>query len=86
MNAIVFDILDYIAIHPGGANKLEDSKGNVIPDCFLMPKGSTAIEFAFRLHSDIGNGFIKAIKVKTKEVIGKDHKLENLDIVEIKTN
>tara|TARA_Y100000310_G_scaffold269145_1_gene282130 strand:+ start:933 stop:2111 length:1179 start_codon:yes stop_codon:yes gene_type:complete len=86
MNTMVFDILNYIAIHPGGANKLEDSKGNVIPDCFLMPRGSTAIDFAFRLHSDIGNGFIKAIKVKTKEVIGKEHKLKHLDIIEIKTS
>ncbi len=86
MNKMVFESLDHIAIHPGGANKLEDSKGNVIPDCFLMPNGTTAIEFAFRLQSDIGNGFIKAIKVKTKEVIGKDHELEHLDIIEIKTN
>ena len=67
INFLVFDILKYIAIHPGGANKLEDSKGNVLPDCFLMPRNSTAIDFAFRLHSDIGEGFIKAIKVKTKE-------------------
>jgi len=51
-----------------------------------MPEGTTAIDFAFKLHSDIGNGFIKAIKVKTKEVIGKDYKLESLDIIEIKTN
>jgi ribosome-binding ATPase YchF (GTP1/OBG family) len=86
MNTMVFDILDFIAIHPGGANKLEDSKGNVIPDCFLMPNGSTAIGFAFKLHSDIGNGFIKAIKVKTKEVIGKEYNLKHLDIIEIKTN
>ncbi len=86
MNTIVFDILDYIAIHPGGANNLEDSKGNVLPDCFLMPNGSTAIDFAFRLHSDIGNGFIKAIKVKTKEVIGREYKLNHLDIIEIKTS
>jgi ribosome-binding ATPase YchF (GTP1/OBG family) len=86
LNTTVFSTLDYIAIHPGGANKLEDSKGNVLPDCFLMQKGSTAINFAFRLHTDIGNGFIKAIKVKTKEVIGREYKLNNLDIIEIKTN
>jgi len=86
LNFVVFKILDNIAIHPGGANKLEDSKGNVLPDCFLMKKGSTALDFAFRLHTDIGKGFIKAIKVKTKEVIGKDYTLENLDIIEIKTN
>jgi ribosome-binding ATPase len=85
VNTVIFDILNYIAIHPGGVSKLEDSKGNVIPDCFLMLKGSTAIDFAYRLHTDIGDGFIKAINVRTKEVIGRERELKNLDIIEIKT-
>ena len=37
LNAAVFDFLHYIAIFPGGVNKLEDSNGNVLPDCFLLP-------------------------------------------------
>tara|TARA_Y100000310_G_scaffold272994_1_gene288253 strand:+ start:3315 stop:4493 length:1179 start_codon:yes stop_codon:yes gene_type:complete len=83
LNTVVLDILKYIAIHPGGTNKLEDSKGNVLPDCFLMKENSTALEFAYRLHTDFGKNFIKAIDVKTKKPIGKDHKLKHLDIVEI---
>jgi ribosome-binding ATPase YchF (GTP1/OBG family) len=66
LNSCVFNLLNYIPIYPGGLKKLEDSNGNVLPDCFLMHKGSTAIDFAYRLHSDIGDGFIKAINVKTK--------------------
>jgi len=83
INIAVFDLLEYIAVHPGGVNKLEDSKGNVLPDCFLMPKGTTALDFAFRLHSDFGNNFIKAIDVKTKMTIGKEHLLKHTDIIEI---
>ncbi|MBU0532488.1 redox-regulated ATPase YchF [Candidatus Micrarchaeota archaeon] len=83
LNAAVFDFLQYIAVFPGGVGKLEDSQGNVIPDCYLMPPGTTAIDFAFRLHSDIGNGFIKAIDVKKKQVIGKEHVLKHRDVVEI---
>jgi len=85
LDTITFEILDYIAIHPGGANKLEDSKGNVLPDCFLLPEGSTALNFAYRLHTDFGDNFIKAIDVKTKKIVGKDHKLKHLDILEIFT-
>jgi hypothetical protein len=85
LNKVTFNILDYIAIHPGGANKLEDSDGNVLPDCFLLPNGSTALDFAYRLHTDFGKNFIKAIDVKTKKIVGKDHKLKNLDILEIYT-
>jgi len=79
----VFELLDRIAIHPGGANKLEDSDGNVLPDCFLMKNGSTALDFAFRLHTDFGEKFVRAIDVKTKKVIGKEHSLKHLDIIEL---
>lgn len=83
LNSAVFDFLHYIAIFPGGVGKLEDSEGNVIPDCYLMPPGTTALDFAFKLHSDIGRGFIKAIDVKTRQAVGKDHALKNRDVIEI---
>ncbi len=84
MDKIIFDILKYIAIFPAGA-KLADSKGNVLPDCYLMPPNSTALDFAYRLHSDIGKNFIKAIDVRTKRAVGKEYKLKNLDGFEIVT-
>ena len=84
LNKTVFDLLKYIAIFPAGA-KLADSKGNILPDCFLLPKGSTALDFAFYLHSDIGKGFVKAIDARTKQAVGKDHKLSNCDAIEIMT-
>jgi len=86
LNYIVFDLLKYVAIFPGGVNKLEDSEGRRLPDCFLMPENSTALDFAFKLHTDIGNNFVKAINVKTKQAVGKDYILKNLDVIEIKTN
>lgn len=83
LNAAVFDFLHYIAIFPGGVGKLEDSEGRVIPDCYLMAPGTTALDFAFKLHSDIGKGFIKAIDVKTRQAVGKDHPLKHRDVIEI---
>ncbi len=79
----VFGLLKYIAIFPGGVNKLADKDGNVLPDCFLLPPGSTAIDFAYHLHTDIGDNFIKAIDAKTKMTVGKEHVLKNGDVVEI---
>ncbi len=84
LNKIVFDILGYIAVFPAGA-KLEDSKGNVLPDCYLMKKGSTALDFAFHIHSDLGKNFIKAIDVRTKRAVGKDYVLRHMDGLEIIT-
>ncbi|MFH1520075.1 MAG: redox-regulated ATPase YchF [Candidatus Micrarchaeota archaeon] len=82
LNAAVFDFLHYIAIFPGGGN-LIDSQGRLLPDCFLMPHTTRAIDFAFKLHSDIGNGFIKAIDYKTKQAVGKEHTLKHRDVIEI---
>jgi hypothetical protein len=83
INAAVLDLLKYIAIFPGGVSKLTDQYGRVLPDCFLMPPGTTALDFAFRLHTDFGKYFIKAIDVKKKLPVGKDHKLQHLDVIEI---
>ncbi len=84
LNKAVFELLGYLAIYPAGA-KLVDSKGNVLPDCFLMPPGSTALDFAYRLHTDIGKGFVKAVDIKTGRAVGKDYKLKQGDGLEILT-
>lgn len=84
LDRAVFDLLKYIAVFPAGS-KLADSKGNVLPDCFLLPPGSTALDFAYFLHTDIGDNFVKAIDVRTKQPVGKDHKLNHRDGIEIVT-
>lgn len=83
MDDAVFKLLKYMAIFPGGLNKLADQHGNVLPDCFLLPEGSTALDFAYKLHSDFGDNFVRAIDVKTKRTIGKDHILNHGDVIEI---
>jgi len=85
LDLAVFELLKYIAIFPAGS-KLSDSKGNVLPDCFLLPKGSTALDFAYFLHTDIGKKFVKAIDVRTKQPVGKDHPLKHRDGIEIMTH
>ncbi|MBS3169448.1 redox-regulated ATPase YchF [Candidatus Woesearchaeota archaeon] len=81
----VFSLLGYLAIFPGGANKLEDKDGNVLPDCFLLPPQSTALDFAYKLHTDLGKNFIRAIDVKTRKTVGKDYPLKHRDVMEIVT-
>ena len=85
LNYAVFGLLKYVAIFPAGATKLKDSKGNILPDCFLMPPNSTALDFAYFLHTDFGKNFIKAIDARTKKALGKDYKLKHRDGLEIVT-
>ena len=83
LDKTVFESLGYLAIFPAGIHKLQDSEGRYLPDCILMPPNSTTLDFAFKLHTDMGKGFIKAIDVKTKQMVGKEHLLKNRDAIEI---
>jgi len=86
IDSAVFNVLKYIAVFPGGVNKLSDSHGNILPDCFLLPSGSTALDFAGLIHTDLAKNFIRAIDVKTKRTVGKDHVLKHRDVIEIISN
>jgi len=83
LEAAVFRFLKYIAVFPGGVTKLADKDGNILPDCFLLPPGSTAVEFAAKIHQDFAKNFLFAIDARTKMRLGKDHKLNHRDIIEI---
>lgn len=85
LNMAIFELLGYLPIFPASATKLGDSKGNILPDCFLLPPGSTALDFAYFLHTDFGKNFIKAINAKTKMALGKEYKLQPGDALEIIT-
>ena len=65
------------------ANKLTDHQGNVLPDVFLVPKGTTAREFAYRIHTELGESFIHAIDVRNKKRVGEDYVLKPGDVIKI---
>ncbi|RLF44481.1 MAG: redox-regulated ATPase YchF [Thermoplasmata archaeon] len=80
----VFDLLNLIAVYPvEDEHKLCDKDGNILPDVFLLPKGATVIDLANKVHTDLAEGFIKAIDVRTKKIVGADHKLNHGDIIHI---
>ncbi len=83
LETAVFAVLKYIAVFPAGTKGLKDSEGRVLPDCYLLPPRSTALDFAAALHTDFAKHFIRAINVKTHLAVGKDHELQHRDAVEI---
>ena len=48
-----------------------------------MKQGSTALDLAFKVHSDLGERFIRALNGKTKRVLGKEYVLEDGDVIKI---
>jgi hypothetical protein len=81
---VVFKLLDRVVVYPvEDETHWTDKKGNVLPDAFLVPRGSTAKDLAFRVHTDLGSHFIRAIDGRTKMVVGSDHALRDGDVVKI---
>ncbi len=87
INSVVFDVLKQIVVYPvENENKFSDSKGNVLPDAYLLPDGSKAPDLAYKVHTDIGEKFIGAIDCRTRKKIGKDYVLKNGDVIKILTS
>ena len=81
---IDLDKLDLIAIYPvEDETHFTDGQQRVLPDAFLLPRGSTALDLAYKVHTDIGDSFIRAIDCNSKRVIGRDHQLSDGDIIKI---
>jgi ribosome-binding ATPase YchF (GTP1/OBG family) len=84
INLACFRLLKLIVVYPVQDEiKLMDKKGNVLPDAYLLPEGSTAKDLAITIHADIGKGFLYAIDARTKQRLGAEHNLKNNDVVKI---
>ena len=80
-------MLNMIVVYPvSDENKFTDQKGNVLPDAFLVPKGSTPREFAYIIHSDIGDKFMHAVDARKNMRISSDYELCDGDIIRIVTH
>jgi hypothetical protein len=84
LNRAVFELLDYIVLYPvEDENKFTDRKGVMLPDAYLMKRGSTARDLAFRVHSDIGESFLFAIDARSKMRLGEKYELKDGDVIKI---
>jgi ribosome-binding ATPase YchF (GTP1/OBG family) len=86
LERLVFDGLHQIVVFPvEDEQKWTDSKGRLLPDAFLVPAGTAARAFAYRIHTDLGENFLKAIDARTHRALAADHPLEAGSVVRIVT-
>ncbi|MFO1532409.1 MAG: redox-regulated ATPase YchF [Thermoplasmatota archaeon] len=84
LEAAVFGLLHRIPVFPvEDESKLTDKEGRVLPDCHLVAPGTTARQLAYKVHTDLGDHFIRGIDCRTKRAIGHDHELKAGDVVKI---
>jgi ribosome-binding ATPase YchF (GTP1/OBG family) len=84
LNTAYFKLLDMITIYPvEDLEHLADHNGRVLPDTYLVPKGTTAHLFAYIIHSELGESFLYAIDARDKRRIGEDAILKDRDVISI---
>ena len=84
LNTAYFKLLDMITVYPvEDLEHLSDHNGRVLPDTYLVPKGTTAHQFAYVIHSELGDNFLYAVDARDKRRIGEDAVLKDRDVISI---
>ena len=84
INAAYFELLGAVTVYPvEDPEKLCDHEGRVLPDAYVVPRGTTARELAYMIHTELGESFIYAIDARTKRRLGEDYVLKDGDVISI---
>ncbi|MBT5254606.1 MAG: TGS domain-containing protein [Euryarchaeota archaeon] len=84
IDKVLFDELDHIVVYPV-QDELHwtDGDGKVLPDAFVVANAIQAKPLAYKVHSDLGDGFIKGVDGRTRRVVGAEHELSDGDVLKI---
>lgn len=81
---VLFEALDHVVVYPvADENAWKDGDGRILPDAFVVPNLLAAKSLAYKVHSDLGDGFIKAVDSRTRRVVGADYECKNNDVIKI---
>ncbi len=84
INTAYFKLLSMITVYPvEDVEHLANHKGQVLPDVYLVPYGTSAHQFAYLIHTELGESFIYAVDARGKKRIGEDAVLKDRDVISI---
>jgi len=84
LETMVFDRLHQIVVYPvEDETHWTDGRGRVLPDALLVPAGTPASEVAYRVHTDLGRNFVRAIDGRTHRALAADHPVEPNSVIRI---
>ncbi len=84
INTAYFKLLNMITVYPvEDLEHFADHNGRVLPDAYLVPYGTTAHQFAYLIHTELGESFIYAVDAREKKRIGEDAVLRDRDVISI---
>ena len=84
INTAYFKLLNMITVYPvEDLEHLSDHNGKVLPDVYLVPHGTTAHQFAYIIHTELGESFIYAVDARDRRRIGEDTILKDRDVISV---
>jgi ribosome-binding ATPase YchF (GTP1/OBG family) len=84
LNVAVFKLLRMNVVYPvADPKKLSDKKGNVLPDAYLVPDGSTVKDLAEIIHSELAVGLLYAIDIRTGLRLPPTYRIKDRDVLHL---
>lgn len=84
INEAFFELLGVIPVYPvEDAERYSDHNDRVLPDCYLVPEGTTAKTFAGLIHTELAETFIYAVDARSKKRLGENYILNKNDVIKI---
>ncbi len=80
----VYRFLDRVVVYPvEDETHFTDKEGRVLPDAHLLKRGATARDLAYKVHTDLGEHFIRGVNARTKRVVGAEYEVQDGDVIRI---
>jgi ribosome-binding ATPase YchF (GTP1/OBG family) len=84
LERMVYDRLHQIVVYPvEDETRWTDGRGRVLPDALLVPADTPARAVAYRVHTDLGENFIRAIDGRTHRAIGAEQPVGANSVIRI---
>ncbi len=84
INVAVFKLLRMNSVYPVyDHQKLSDKQGNVLPDVYLLPSGSTIQDLAKEVHTELAKGLLYAVDARSGLRLPSEYNLKDRDVLSI---
>ena len=84
ISKVLFDALGHVVIYPvADEGSWKDGDGRILPDAFVVPDQIEAKALAYKVHTDLGDGFIRAVDGRSRRIVGAEHECSDNDVIKI---
>ncbi|MCP8320387.1 MAG: redox-regulated ATPase YchF [archaeon] len=84
INVAVFKLLRMNNVYPVyDSQKLSDKQGNVLPDVYLLPSGSTVLDLAREVHTELAKGLLYAVDARSGLRLPSEYTIKDRDVLSI---